>query len=184
LKKSGMILLSMVFAALLPFLISSCSKGGSENSVAIEQEQDKVTEQEPGQGLQQGTQENLPVQEVKASSGKGENVSYPVSDFNDGKARYFSFENNGVAIKYFILKSSDGTIRAAFDACDVCFKGKLGYAQEGNLMVCRKCGQKFPSDKVNEVKGGCNPAPLNRRIEGKKVVIDKRDILEGEFYFN
>ncbi|OGL42471.1 MAG: hypothetical protein A2042_09135 [Candidatus Schekmanbacteria bacterium GWA2_38_11] len=190
-KKSVMVLVSVVFVAVLPFLIFSCGKGGSENSIAKEQEQGNAATGESAPNLQQDkqentdpVQENLPVQEAKVVSGKGETISYPVSDFEDGKAKYYSFENNGVTIKYFILKSSDRTIRAAFDACDVCFKWKMGYAQEGDFMVCRRCGQKFLSTKVNEVKGGCNPAPLNRRIEGKKVVIDKKDILEGEFYFN
>ena len=190
-KKSVMILLSIVFAAVLPFIIFSCSKGESENPVSKEQGQGEAVTGESAQNLQQGTQENinpvqenLPVQEVKAVSGKGETVSYSVSDFKNSKAKFYSLNNNGVTIKYYIIKSSDGTIRAAFDACDSCFKDKKGYVQEGDFMVCRKCGQKFPSDKINEVKGGCNPSPLNRRIEGKKVVIDKRDILEGEFYFN
>ena len=29
-------------------------------------------------------------------------------------------------------------------------------------MVCLNCDQRFPTDKVNVVKGGCNPAPLKR----------------------
>ena len=120
----------------------------------------------------------------KGDTGKTDVISYPVSDFKDGKARFYTYESNGVKVKYFILKSSDGIIRAAFDACDVCFKHKQGYYQEGNLMVCRRCGQKFPSNKVNEVKGGCNPSPLNRTIEGNNVLIKKNDILDGEFYFS
>lgn len=122
--------------------------------------------------------------ESKGDAGKSDVISYPASYFKDGKAKFYSYESNGVKIKYFILKSSDGVVRAAFDACDVCFKHKQGYYQEGDMMVCRKCGQKFPSSKVNEVKGGCNPAPLSRTIEGSNVVIKKSDILDGEFYFS
>jgi hypothetical protein len=94
----------------------------------------------------------------------------------------FTSENN--ASKYFVLKSSDGIIRAAFDACDVCWPAGKGYYQEGDYMVCRNCGRKFASVLVNEVKGGCNPAPLNRRVENGKVVIDVKDILDGRQYFN
>jgi len=54
------------------------------------------------------------------------------------------------------VKSADGMIRAAFDACDVCFRGKKGYVQRGDIMICAKCGMKFRTDKINEVKGGCN----------------------------
>ena len=37
---------------------------------------------------------------------------------------------------------------------------------------------------VNEVKGGCNPAPLNRKVEDGKVVLQINDILSGKQYFD
>jgi uncharacterized membrane protein len=111
-------------------------------------------------------------------------ITYPVSLFEDGKARHYEYKKEGVTIKYFILKSSDGIIRAAFDACDVCWPAGKGYYQSGDVMVCRNCGRKFPSVRVNEVKGGCNPAPLNRNIENNKVVIKTNDILDGKQYFD
>ena len=86
-------------------------------------------------------------------------------------------------IRYFILKSSDGIIRAAFDACDVCWPAGKGYYQDGDYMVCRNCGRRFASVLVNEVQGGCNPAPLNRSIQNDKVVIQIKDIQEGRQYF-
>jgi len=112
-------------------------------------------------------------------------VSYPVATFEGGKARHYQLKTGeGTPIKFFILKSSDGVIRAAFDACDVCWKAGLGYYQEGDFMVCRNCGQRFASVKVNEVRGGCNPSPLNREIVGDQLVIKVKDILDGKKYFN
>jgi len=111
-------------------------------------------------------------------------VSLPANLFEDGKARHFQHVAGEFNIKYFVLKSSDGIIRAAFDACDVCWPAGKGYYQEGDSMVCRNCGRKFASVLVNEVKGGCNPAPLNRRVENGKVVIEVKDILDGRQYFN
>jgi uncharacterized membrane protein len=89
-----------------------------------------------------------------------------------------------LTIRYFVLKSSDGIIRAAFDACDVCWPAGKGYYQEGDNMVCRNCGRRFASVQVNEVKGGCNPAPLNRTLENGNLVIKIKDIQEGRQYFN
>lgn len=113
-------------------------------------------------------------------------VSFPVSTFADGKARYYQYNaQNGMKVRYFILKSSDGVIRAAFDACDVCWTARKGYRQEGDNMVCNNCGQRFPSVKVNVIKGGCNPAPLNRTVVGDNLLINVSDILEGgNLYFN
>ena len=111
-------------------------------------------------------------------------VEYAVAQFNDGKARHFSYTAGKHTINYFILKSTDGVIRAAFDACDVCWPAGKGYVQQGDQMICRNCGRKFDSVRINEVKGGCNPAPLNRRIEGDRLIIQKADILDGRQYFN
>ena len=111
-------------------------------------------------------------------------VSYPAELFEDGKARHFEYQDNDITVRYFILKSSDGIIRAAFDACDVCWPAGRGYYQEGDFMVCRNCGRRFESVLVNEVKGGCNPAPLNRELDGRNLVININDILKGKQYFN
>lgn len=110
-------------------------------------------------------------------------VRLPLSTFDDGQARFYTHEANGVAINYFVLKSSDGVVRAAFDACDVCFHARLGYRQEGDEMVCNNCNQRFPSVLINEVHGGCNPSPLERTVEGDELVIRVADILTGAGYF-
>ncbi len=111
-------------------------------------------------------------------------VAFPLDLFEDGKARHFEHRDGNFTIRYFILKSSDGILRAAFDACDVCWPAGKGYYQEGDFMVCRNCGRRFASVRVNEVKGGCNPAPLNRSVQNGQLVIQVKDILEGRQYFN
>ena len=125
-----------------------------------------------------------PVAPATVAAVAGETVSMPAAMFDDGKARYFEHKDGSITIRYFVIKSSDGVIRAAFDACDVCWPAGKGYAQEGDVMVCRNCGQRFKSTQVNEVKGGCNPAPLDRRVENGTVVIQVSDILGGKGYFD
>jgi hypothetical protein len=118
---------------------------------------------------------------VVASTDK---VSYPVAIFDDGKAKFYQLKtDDGISIRFFALKSSDGVIRAAFDACDVCWKAGLGYYQEGDFMVCRNCGQRFASVKVNVVTGGCNPVALHREVVDGQLVIKVKDILEGKSFF-
>lgn len=119
-----------------------------------------------------------------STSPTGDQVAYQVSQFADGKARHYEFKHQDLTIRYFILKSSDGVIRAAFDACDVCWPAGKGYYQDGDVMVCRNCGRRFASVLVNEVKGGCNPAPLNRSIQGDQLILKVQDILEGRQYFD
>lgn len=117
---------------------------------------------------------------VKAKNGE---VILPLKKINDGKAHHYTYKSNGKEINFFVVMSRDGVIRAAFDACDVCFPAKKGYTQQGDYMICNNCGRKFHSARINVVKGGCNPAPLNRAIKGDNLVIRVDDILSGGGYF-
>jgi hypothetical protein len=110
-------------------------------------------------------------------------LEIPIAGINDGKAHHFTVKaGDGTMVTFFVLKSADGVIRAAIDACDVCYRSGLGYYQEGDNMVCKNCGQKFASNKINVIKGGCNPAPLNRTVVGDKLVINMKDIGMNSWY--
>lgn len=109
-------------------------------------------------------------------------LTFPLSSFTD-KVQYFEYELPESKVRFFILKSNDGEIRAAFDACDVCFGSRRGYNQVGDSMRCNNCGQTFPEDKINVVLGGCNPSPLNREIVGDNLVIRVDDIKLGSRFF-
>jgi len=110
-------------------------------------------------------------------------LEIPVASVSDGKAHHFKVQaTDGVVVTFFVIKSSDGVIRTAMDACDVCYRAGKGYEQSGDDMVCQNCGMRFPSAKINEVKGGCNPAPLTRVIEGDKLVIVMADIDQNSWY--
>jgi uncharacterized membrane protein len=126
----------------------------------------------------------IPVAENFSANTNGSQVSLAVGQFDDGKARHYEYRDGDLKIKYFVIKSSDGVIRAAFDACDVCWPAGKGYYQSGDVMVCRNCGRQFKSVLVNEVKGGCNPAPLNRTVQGDRLVIEVKNIIEGKQYFD
>lgn len=121
---------------------------------------------------------------VSPSAPGGDSVVYPVSMFDDGKARHFEQKSSdGVRIRYFVMKSSDGVIRAAFDACVVCWREEKGYYQKDDVMVCRNCGRRFPSIRINDVTGGCNPATLTRRVENANVIIKAESFQEGKQFF-
>ncbi|MDO8673592.1 MAG: DUF2318 domain-containing protein [Dehalococcoidia bacterium] len=119
--------------------------------------------------------------EVKPDNGL---VKISTSTFQDNKAHFYTYKIGGKDIDFFVMKSADGVIRAAIDSCDVCFAAKKGYHQEGDEMVCNNCGQRFPSVKINEVSGGCNPAPLARTVEGDSLIIKDKDLAAtGSQYF-
>jgi uncharacterized membrane protein len=124
--------------------------------------------------------------EIAKSAGiveTSDEVKIPLKTLDTGKALFLQQEVDGRQLYYFALKSSDGAYRAALDSCDVCFRANRGYRQENDLMVCNNCGQTFPSAKIGEVKGGCNPHPLARKVEEQYLVVKKSDIAAGKDYF-
>jgi uncharacterized membrane protein len=127
---------------------------------------------------------NTPVPLTDSVPPAAEVVTYAESLFFDGVAKFYTYQHGNTTIKYFMVRSPDGVLRAAFDACDVCWPAGKGYTQEGDQMVCNNCGKRFPLNKIGEVYGGCNPAPLPSKIENLQVVIAIKDILEGQRYFD
>jgi uncharacterized membrane protein len=117
-----------------------------------------------------------------SADGGGE-VSIPVSDLS-GTANFYEYRTAaGKNVRFFAMRSSDGAYRAALDSCDVCFAAKKGYRQQGDDMVCNKCGNHFPSNDINDVHGGCNPVGLTRAIAGDRLVIKAADLEKGSSYF-
>lgn len=110
-------------------------------------------------------------------------VKIPLKALDAGKALFLVMPHDGRDLFYFALKRADGQYRAALDACDVCFRMNRGYRQEGDLLVCNNCGQTFPSVRIGEVKGGCNPHPLPSRVDGAYLVVRKGDIAAGRDFF-
>jgi uncharacterized membrane protein len=71
-----------------------------------------------------------------ATPGSDGVVRIPLADVSDGRARFCNYRaSNGKAVRFFVIKSSDGVYRAAADACDVCYRSNLGYHQEGDDML-------------------------------------------------
>jgi uncharacterized membrane protein len=110
-------------------------------------------------------------------------IYFNADEYSDGLAKYYRYNGKNGPINFFLVKSHDGVIRSAFDTCDVCYKALKGYRQEGNEMVCNNCDMRFRTDRINVVKGGCNPAPLNRQQVSGQVVIAAADIEKGAWYF-
>lgn len=118
------------------------------------------------------------------SAGQDGKVRFAAADFNDGRARFYRYNGQSGPVDFFLVRSQDGIIRSAFDTCDVCYKARKGYRQEGHDMVCNNCDQRFRTDMINVVKGGCNPAPLQRQQIGDTLVLAANDIEKGAWYFN
>lgn len=117
-------------------------------------------------------------------AGAGADVVLAASTFDDGQARFYRYATAaGREVRFFVMKSADGVVRAAFDSCDVCYRERKGYRQSGDTMVCNNCGQSFPSSRINVQQGGCNPAPLERVVADGQVVLSAAALERGASYF-
>lgn len=114
----------------------------------------------------------------------GRDFGAAAATFADGQARFFEYATAaGRMVSFFIMRSSDGVIRAAADACTVCYRERRGYRQQGDAMVCNNCNKSFRSVDINVITGGCNPIPLERTIDGDRVVIRAAALEQAAAYF-
>jgi uncharacterized membrane protein len=124
-----------------------------------------------------------PATATTAATPGGSDVTMPVSSVNDGKAHFFTYDAGGTTVKYFVLADKTGKVRAALDACEVCYPQKKGYHQQGDAMQCNNCGKIFPSADINVITGGCNPIPVKRSVSGDTLTINVDSLQAGAQYF-
>ncbi|MDR1732661.1 MAG: DUF2318 domain-containing protein [Synergistaceae bacterium] len=88
-------------------------------------------------------------------------------------ATFFPINVEGVQMEVFAVRAPDGTVRTAFNTCQVCYASGRGYyKQEGGMFVCQNCGNRFRTSDVELVHGGCNPVPITSRYK----TVDERGI--------
>lgn len=121
--------------------------------------------------------------EPKATTMADGSLAVPLADLADGQARHYDVALDGKTVRFFLVRTPDGVIRAAFDACDVCYPERKGYSQSGEYMICDNCGQRFHASRINVVSGGCNPAPLTREVVDGSVVLRADDLRAGLRFF-
>ena len=83
--------------------------------------------------------------------------------------------NSDANIRILAIQKTDGSASVAYDACALC--GAAGYVQEGDELICKRCGAPINPDTVGEA-GGCNPIPLGYTVENGQIVIKTGDIGE------
>ena len=87
--------------------------------------------------------------------------------------KIYSFTVDGLQMEVLAAKDEDGTVRTAFNTCQVCNGSPKAYFEEkGDSVVCQNCGNAFGRKNVGVLSGGCNPYPIfaeDRQDEGDTV---------------
>lgn len=104
------------------------------------------------------------------------------------KAGFYPVEIEGTRLEVMAVRASDGTIRTAFNTCQVCYSSGRGYyRQEGDELVCQNCGNRFGTDEVEVIRGGCNPFPITddfKTVDDETIVISKDFLNQARVIFS
>lgn len=131
-------------------------------------------------------QKNNAVSETVTEASTGEDLIIPVSDITE-KASFYPVTVDGVDMEVIAVKASDGSVRTAFNTCQVCYDSGRGYYQQnGDKLVCQNCGNQFPMEQVEVEAGGCNPWPIfeeNKMVTDDSITISYSFLQESEKIF-
>ena len=113
-------------------------------------------------------------------------VVIPVIEITE-TARFYPAKINGIELEALAVKAPDGSIRTAFNTCQVCYSSGRGYyVQEGDVLVCQNCGNRFAMDDVEVTRGGCNPVPITeeyKTVSDDSITISKDFLAEATVIF-
>ena len=120
----------------------------------------------------------------RVAPGPNGTVRIDLAGLGPRQVRFYHFLNpSNQEVWFFVGRDSSGQVQVAFDASEVCAKGKRGFRHEGEWVVCNKCDKSFRLTEVNAGGGGCKPVPLAHRIAGGELLIAQADILAGWRFF-
>lgn len=102
-------------------------------------------------------------------------------------AKFYPYIANGTNLEILAVKASDGSIRTAFNTCQVCNGSpRAYYKQEGDVLICQNCGNRFSMDMVEQQRGGCNPIPImqdEKTEDGSNIIITEDFIVKNRNLF-
>ena len=105
---------------------------------------------------------------------EGGNLVIPLSELS-AAARFYPVEVDGTEMEIIAVEDAAGSIRTAFNTCQVCYSSGRGYyVQDGGDLVCQNCGNRFTVDQVEIESGGCNPWPIfpeNKTVTDESISI-------------
>jgi uncharacterized membrane protein len=123
---------------------------------------------------------------IKSQISDGGDLIIPVADITEN-ASFYDYKVDDINMQVIAVKAKDGTIRTAFNTCQVCFDSGRGYyEQDGDYLVCQNCGNRFAAEDVEVSKGGCNPVPIfkeNKTVDNKNITISKDFLKEAKQIF-
>jgi uncharacterized membrane protein len=102
-------------------------------------------------------------------------------------AIFYPVDIEGTRLEILAVKAPDGSVRTAFNTCQVCYASGRGfYKQQGTVLICQNCGNRFRMSQVGIRSGGCNPVPIlpaNKTVTDTTITISKDFLKEAKSIF-
>ncbi|HEV2182715.1 MAG TPA: Fe-S-containing protein [Candidatus Acidoferrales bacterium] len=99
----------------------------------------------------------------------GKIVRIPLAEMSGVSVHFYTVDVQGTAFRFFVMRKLNGDYVTALDACQIC--GRIGYRQEGSVLICRNCGAPVNAAEIG-MPGGCNPIAFQSHVEGTNILVD------------
>ncbi|MDR1857913.1 MAG: DUF2318 domain-containing protein [Treponema sp.] len=103
-------------------------------------------------------------------------------------ALFYPMDIDGMRMEVLAVRAPDGTIRTAFNTCQVCYNSGKGYfVQTGTVLVCQNCGNRYRMSQVERQAGGCNPVPIfpaNKAVTDSTITISREYLRQARGIFS
>jgi len=183
-KKAAGITAVMLIILAAGILIFNNYNSSSNNSddVAVTTEESQETTNETDGASNAVTDEESQETGSVAEDANNEDLVINISDITGTQVKFYPVRINNTKMEVLAVKAPDGTVRTAFNTCQVCFgSGRGYYVQQGSTLVCQNCSNRFVFDDIEKIRGGCNPVAItseNKTVNENTITISKEFLSE------
>ena len=115
--------------------------------------------------------EIVPAVPVEAKQGT---VDVDLEKINDGHLHRFVYRaSTGEQVRYIVILKGGSAYGVGLDACEIC--GATGYYERDSQVICKLCDVQMNKATIG-TRGGCNPIPIEYRIEEGKLRVAQNEL--------
>ena len=115
--------------------------------------------------------EIVPAVEVTAQAGS---VDVDLEVIKDGHLHRFVYRtSSGEMVRYIVILKGGSAYGVGLDACEIC--GATGYYERDNQVICKLCDVQMNKATIG-TRGGCNPIPIEYKIEDGKLKVPQAEL--------